>query len=124
MAARAREERIAIAEDSQARKLPVRAEWQWLCERFRWRSGPPDRGAGCSPSVVHHFTNPAGLITQALQQHTSSGYRICDTPAELFHRIAMHFINQLPRFIANMLAEPFGMGPAVTIRGEDATARL
>src|SRR5262249_51321994 len=36
-----------------------------------------------------NFTNPAGLITQALVQNT--GLRvigICDTPSELFHRIA------------------------------------
>jgi len=36
-----------------------------------------------------NFTNPAGLITQALHQHT--GLRvigICDTPIELFHKIA------------------------------------
>ncbi len=37
-----------------------------------------------------NFTNPAGLITQAISQHT--GVRvvgICDTPEELFHRIAV-----------------------------------
>jgi len=36
-----------------------------------------------------NFTNPAGLITQAISQYT--GVRvvgICDTPEELFHRIA------------------------------------
>jgi len=35
-----------------------------------------------------NFTNPAGILTQAIAQH--SGARvvgICDTPAELFHRI-------------------------------------
>ncbi len=36
-----------------------------------------------------NFTNPAGLITQALNQHTNLRIiGICDTPAELFHRIA------------------------------------
>ncbi|MDQ6678859.1 MAG: 6-phospho-beta-glucosidase [Acidobacteriota bacterium] len=36
-----------------------------------------------------NFTNPAGLITQALTQHTNlKVIGICDTPAELFHRIA------------------------------------
>jgi 6-phospho-beta-glucosidase len=36
-----------------------------------------------------NFTNPAGLITQALNQHTNLRVvGICDTPAELFHRIA------------------------------------
>src|SRR6202051_4382522 len=36
-----------------------------------------------------NFTNPAGLITQALNQHTNLRIvGICDTPADLFHRIA------------------------------------
>ena len=36
-----------------------------------------------------NFTNPAGLITHALNQHTNLRVvGICDTPAELFHRIA------------------------------------
>src|SRR5262249_13841042 len=35
-----------------------------------------------------NFTNPAGLITQALTQNTSLRViGICDTPSELFHRI-------------------------------------
>lgn len=35
-----------------------------------------------------NFTNPAGLITQALTSHTSvRAIGICDTPAELFHCI-------------------------------------
>ncbi len=36
-----------------------------------------------------NFTNPAGLITQALLAHSSlKVIGICDTPAELFHQIA------------------------------------
>ena len=36
-----------------------------------------------------NFTNPAGLITQALMTHsTVRVIGICDTPSELFHRIA------------------------------------
>ena len=36
-----------------------------------------------------NFTNPAGLITQALMSHTNLRViGICDTPSELFHRIA------------------------------------
>lgn len=36
-----------------------------------------------------NFTNPAGLITQAISNHTNvKVVGICDTPAELFHRIA------------------------------------
>jgi 6-phospho-beta-glucosidase len=37
-----------------------------------------------------NFTNPAGLITQALSHHTGARVvGICDTPTELFHRIAL-----------------------------------
>jgi len=36
-----------------------------------------------------NFTNPAGLITQALTSHTKLRVvGICDTPTEIFHRIA------------------------------------
>jgi len=73
-----------------------------------------------------NFTNPAGLITQAISHHT--GVRvigICDTPTELFHRIAL------------ALGEPFedvhcdyvglnhlGWIRRVTLRSEDVTAKL
>lgn len=37
-----------------------------------------------------NFTNPAGLITQAIAHHTGTRViGICDTPTELFHRIAL-----------------------------------
>jgi 6-phospho-beta-glucosidase len=37
-----------------------------------------------------NFTNPAGLITQAISDHTRAHVvGICDTPDELFHRIAI-----------------------------------
>ncbi|MEO8737012.1 MAG: hypothetical protein ABI380_10780 [Edaphobacter sp.] len=37
-----------------------------------------------------NFTNPAGLITQAVSHYTSAKViGICDTPTELFHRIAL-----------------------------------
>ena len=36
-----------------------------------------------------NFTNPAGIITQAILHHTGANcVGICDTPTELFHRIA------------------------------------
>jgi 6-phospho-beta-glucosidase len=43
-----------------------------------------------SPSAwLINFTNPAGLITQAIAHHTGAKVvGICDTPDELFHRIA------------------------------------
>ena len=43
-----------------------------------------------------NFTNPAGLITQAIATYTEARVAgICDTPAELFHRIALA-LNESP----------------------------
>jgi len=41
-------------------------------------------------SWLINFTNPAGLITQAILHHTEArAVGICDTPSELLHRIAL-----------------------------------
>jgi 6-phospho-beta-glucosidase len=72
------------------------------------------------------FSNPAGLIAQALALHTRlRAIGICDTPSELFHRIA------------DALGEPYeemsfdyaglnhlGWVRRVRVRGEDVTDRL
>jgi 6-phospho-beta-glucosidase len=90
MAARARDERTAIDEGLAGqettgpggvamalRTVPVALEHARVVERLAPRAW------------FINFTNPAGLITQALNQHTSLRVvGICDTPAELFHRIA------------------------------------
>jgi 6-phospho-beta-glucosidase len=73
-----------------------------------------------------NFTNPAGLMTQALTTHTRLRViGICDTPIELFHRIA------------EVLGEPYaemefdyvglnhlGWVKRVRVRGQDVTGRL
>jgi 6-phospho-beta-glucosidase len=60
------------------RTVPVALEQARLVERL-------------SPQGwIVNFTNPAGLITQAIVSHTSARVvGICDTPTELFHRIAL-----------------------------------
>jgi 6-phospho-beta-glucosidase len=73
-----------------------------------------------------NFTNPAGLITQALAQNT--GLRvigICDTPSELFHRIA----EALGEPIGQMAFDYAGLNHLgwirrVTLRGEDISQRI
>jgi 6-phospho-beta-glucosidase len=73
-----------------------------------------------------NFTNPAGLITQAVSHH--SGVRaigICDTPTELFHRIAQA-LNAPP---AEVHCDYIGLNHLgwirrITLRGEDVTARI
>jgi 6-phospho-beta-glucosidase len=73
-----------------------------------------------------NLTNPAGLITQAITQETALRVvGICDTPIELFHRIA------------EVLSEPYrdmtfdyaglnhlGWVRRVLLRGEDITERI
>src|SRR6202048_591772 len=90
MAARARDERIAIEEGLAGqettgpggvamalRTVPVALAHARVVERL------------APQAWFINFTNPAGLITQALNQHTNLRVvGICDTPAELFHRIA------------------------------------
>lgn len=89
IAARARDERIAVARGLAGqettglggfamalRTIPVILQQARVIEKLS-----PD-------AWLINFTNPAGLITQALREHT--GVRtigICDTPAELMHRI-------------------------------------
>jgi 6-phospho-beta-glucosidase len=73
-----------------------------------------------------NFTNPAGLMTQALTQHT--GLRvigICDTPSELFHKIA----EAVGEPYSDMRFDYAGLNHlgwvrGVWVRGEDITARL
>jgi 6-phospho-beta-glucosidase len=73
-----------------------------------------------------NFTNPAGLITQAISHH--SGVKvigICDTPTELFHRIAL----ALGAPPADVHCEYVGLNHLgwvrrVLLRGEDVTDKL
>src|SRR5205807_6634121 len=73
-----------------------------------------------------NFTNPAGLVTQALAQNTALGViGICDTPSELFHRIAEAIgqpIGQLNFDYAGL--NHLGWVRRVSLRGEDITERL
>ena len=127
MAARARDERIAIAEGLTGqettgpggvamalRTIPVALRHARIVERV------------APQAWFINFTNPAGLITQALQQHTKLRViGICDTPAELFHRIA----DALHQPASEVHCEYAGLNHLgwvrrVTVRGEDVTARL
>lgn len=72
------------------------------------------------------FTNSAGLITQALAQHTKLKLiGICDTPSEMFHRIAQ----ALRAPTSEVRCDYFGLNHLgwirrVLWRGDDVTARL
>ncbi len=127
MAARARDERIAIehalagqettgpAGAAMAlRTVPVTLAHARIVERV------------APHAWFINFTNPAGLVTQALTAHTGvKAIGICDTPSELFHRIAE--VLGVP--YADLAVEYAGLNHlgwvrSVKARGEDATARL
>jgi len=127
MSARARDERIAINHGMAGqettgpggaamalRTLPVTLSHVQTIQRVA-----PD-------AWFINLTNPAGLITQAITQETKLRViGICDTPIELFHRIA------------EVLSEPYrdmtfdyaglnhlGWIRRVLLRGEDITERI
>ena len=91
MEARARDERIALEHGFAGqettgpgglamalRTIPVALEHARLVGRLAPRAW------------IVNFTNPAGMITQAIATHTGARVvGICDTPAELFFRIAV-----------------------------------
>jgi 6-phospho-beta-glucosidase len=73
-----------------------------------------------------NFSNPAGLITQALTRHTKLRViGICDTPSELFHRIAEAIgAPSSEMFFDYAGLNHLGWVRSVTWRGEDITDRL
>lgn len=82
---------------------------------------------GLAPSAwLINFTNPAGLITQAILDHTGArAVGICDTPSELLHRIAVAL--QAPP--ADVRCEYIGLNHLGWVRkielcGQDVTDRV
>jgi len=73
-----------------------------------------------------NFTNPAGLITQAVSHH--SGVRvigICDTPTELFHRIAQALGAPPTDVHCDYIGlNHLGWVQRVRLRGEDVTGTI
>ena len=73
-----------------------------------------------------NFTNPAGLITQAVSHN--SGVRvigICDTPAELFHSIAQALGAEPADVHCDYIGlNHLGWVQRVLLRGEDVTGRI
>src|ERR1700719_2661036 len=127
MAARARDERMAIEHGLAGqettgpggvamalRTIPVAWEHARVVERL------------APQAWLINFTNPAGLITQALNQHTNLRIvGICDTPAELFHRIAQ-VLHVPPSETHCEYAglNHLGWVRRVTVGGKDLTAQL
>jgi 6-phospho-beta-glucosidase len=127
MAARARDERLAIEHGLAGqettgpagaamalRTLPVTLAHARVVERV-------------SPGAWFiNFTNPAGLITQALTRHTTlKVIGICDTPSELFHRIGESLGAPTEHVVCDYAGlNHLGWVRRVLLRGEDVTLRL
>ncbi|UXA64683.1 PfkB family carbohydrate kinase [Xanthomonas prunicola] len=96
------------------RTVPVAIEQARMIERLS-----PD-------AWLVSFTNPAGLITQAISAHTRARVvGICDTPVELFHNIA----RALGEPAADVECEYVGLNHlgwirGVRLRGEDILDRV
>jgi len=73
-----------------------------------------------------NFTNPAGLITQALSDHTEvKVVGICDTPAELFHQIASALSERFDEMSFDYAGlNHLGWISRIRLRGEDITDRV
>lgn len=73
-----------------------------------------------------NFTNPAGLITQALTQlSTLRVIGICDTPAELFHHIAAALGEPIERVTCDYAGlNHLGWVRGVKVDGRDVTAQI
>lgn len=80
----------------------------------------------CPDAWLVSFTNPAGLVTQAVNQYTGTKVvGICDTPNHLFHRIA----DALHEPFDDVRCEYLGLNHLgwvrrVLVRGQDVTSRL
>jgi 6-phospho-beta-glucosidase len=73
-----------------------------------------------------NFTNPAGLITQAISHHSGAKViGICDTPTEMFHRMA-GALGAEPKDVhcEYVGLNHLGWVRRVLLRGEDVTARV
>lgn len=80
-----------------------------------------------SPSAwLINFTNPVGVITQAISDHTGAHIiGICDTPTELFHRIALALGAPIEDVHCDYVGlNHLGWVRKVRLRGEDVTKKL
>ena len=127
IAGRAADERVAIAQGYPGqettgpagvamalRTIPVAIEQARLVERL-------------SPQAwLVNFTNPAGLITQAVTDHSKARIvGICDTPTELFHNIARALGEPADEVECDYVGlNHLGWVRGVRVRGEEVIDRL
>lgn len=96
------------------RTIPAALEYARIVERF-------------APSAwIVNFTNPAGVITQAISTHTRAKViGVCDTPAELFYQIARALNEPLDQLHCDYFGlNHLGWVRSVFLRGENVMGRL
>jgi 6-phospho-beta-glucosidase len=127
IAARARDERIAIEHGLAGQETTGPAGVAMALRTIPVTLGHARIVERVAPSAWFiNLTNPAGLITQALRHHTKLRViGICDTPMELFHKIA----EAVGEPLADMVFDYAGLNHLgwvrrVLLRGEDITSRL
>jgi 6-phospho-beta-glucosidase len=127
MQARARDERIALEHGFAGqettgpagmamalRTIPLTLEQARIVERRAPRAW------------IVSFTNPAGLITQAISTHTGARVvGICDTPAELFFRIALALGEPPPDLECDYFGlNHLGWVSSILLRGDEVFPRV
>ena len=127
MAARARDERVAIEHGLAGQETTGPAGAAMALRTLPVTLGHAKVIERVAPGAWFiNFTNPAGLITQALAQNTSLKLiGICDTPSELFHKIA----DRVGAPVADVVCDYAGLNHLgwvrrVHLRGEEITQRL
>jgi 6-phospho-beta-glucosidase len=125
--ARAHDERVAIEQGYPGqettgpggiamalRTVPIAVQQARMVEKYS-----PD-------AWLINFTNPAGLITQAIQQHSNTRVvGICDTPSEMMYRIQVALDAENESCRCEYLGlNHLGWIRSIRLHGEDVTERL
>jgi 6-phospho-beta-glucosidase len=96
------------------RTIPIAIEQARLVERV------------APEAWIVNFTNPAGLITQAIMQNTNAKVvGICDTPTEMLHRIATALGASQDEVVCDYVGlNHLGWVRKIVLRGEDVTQQV
>src|SRR4051794_31294444 len=127
IAARARDERIAIEHGLAGQETTGPGGAAMALRTLPAILGQARLVEAVAPNAWFiNFTNPAGLITQALSHHTKlKVIGICDTPAELFHQIASALAERLEEMRFDYAGlNHLGWVSRIYLRGEDITPRV
>ena len=101
---RADDERVALARACSARRRSAPAASPTACARSRSPCDIAERVAALAPDAwVINFTNPAGLVTEAMSRHLGDRViGICDSPVGLGRRVARRARRRPGRGVARL----------------------